>query len=344
MIISRTPFRISFFGGGTDYPVYYKEHGGAVLSTTIDKYCYITCRYLPKFFDHQSRLVYSKTELVNSINEIKHPSIRECLRFMEVTKGVELHHDADLPARSGLGSSSTFTVGLLNVLYALKGQMPSKMQLALNAIHIEQDLIEENVGSQDQCNAAYGGLNCFQFNGNHQISVRPIILTGEKMNQLQDHLLLFFTGIARTASDVAIEQIRKTPYLLSELQTMKDMVSEAEKILSRDVFELDDFGKLLHESWKLKKSLTGKISNNVIDEIYDTARKAGAIGGKLLGAGSGGFMLFFIKPENKLKLIQSLKGLLHVPFRFEYEGSRIIYYQQQPELEVIPNSFEYGVG
>lgn len=209
MIISQTPFRISFFGGGTDYPAYYKKNGGAVLAATIDKYCYITCRYLPKFFEHDSRLVYSRTELVNSIDEIQHPSIRECLRFMKITRGVEIHHDADLPARSGLGSSSAFTVGLLQALYALKGRMTSKMSLAKNAIHVEQDLIGENVGSQDQCCAAFGGFNRISFAGNHEINVQPVVISLDKLEALQERLVLFYTGISRLASDVAEEQIKK---------------------------------------------------------------------------------------------------------------------------------------
>ena len=332
MIISQTPFRISFFGGGTDYPAYYKEHGGTVLATTIDKYCYITCRYLPKFFEHSSRLVYSKTELVNSIDEIKHPAIRECLRFMKITKGVEIHHDADLPARSGLGSSSSFTVGLLHALYALKGQMPSKMTLARDAIHIEQDLIGEHVGSQDQCNAAFGALNRISFNGNHEIDVRPIIISNDKLKMLQNHLVIFYTGISRTASDIAAEQIKKTPERYKELKIIGEMVDYSIDILKSRIDRMDDFGKLLHEGWMLKRSLTNKISNDHIDQIYERARNSGALGGKLLGAGSGGFMVFYIRPENKNKLIESLKSLLHVPFRFEFLGSRIIYYRPQEEV------------
>lgn len=332
MIISQTPFRISFFGGGTDYPAYYKENGGAVLSTTIDKYCYITCRYLPRFFEHNSRIVYSKTELVKSVDEIKHPSVRECLKFMRIEKGVEIHHDADLPARSGLGSSSAFTVGLLHALYALRGRMPSKMDLALNAIYVEQELIGENVGSQDQCSAAFGGFNRISFNGTHEIDCQPVIISNRKMEMLQDRLVMFYTGIARTASEVAAEQIRKTPDLHDELNRMKEMVDQAIDILGGSEDSIDDFGRLLHESWMLKRSLTRKITNNYIDEIYQSARSAGALGGKLLGAGSGGFMVFYVIPENKPKLVQSLKTLLHVPFRFDFLGSRIIYYRPQPEV------------
>lgn len=333
MIISQTPFRISFFGGGTDYPAYYREHGGSVLSTTIDKYCFITCRYLPKFFEHSSRIVYSKTELVKGIDDIKHPSVRECLKHMRIEKGVEIHHDADLPARSGLGSSSAFTVGLLHALYALKGRMPSKMDLAQGAIHVEQDMIGENVGSQDQCSAAFGGFNRISFNGCHKIDCQPIIISKRKLELLQDRLVMFYTGIQRTASDVAAEQIKKTPLLHNELNTMKEMVDEAVNILGGSTDNIDDFGKLLHEGWMLKRSLTDKISNSHIDDIYQTARKSGAIGGKLLGAGSGGFILFYVKQEYKSKLIEALDKLLCVPFRFDFSGSRIIYYRPQWEAE-----------
>ena len=328
MIITQSPFRISFFGGGTDYPNYYNHYEGAVLVTTIDKYCYITCRYLPGFFEHASRLVYSKTELVNSIDEITHPSIRECLRYMNITKGLEIHHDADLPARSGLGSSSAFTVGLLHALYALKGKMPSPQSLALEAIHVEQDLIGEKVGSQDQCAAAYGGFNRITFNAEHKIDVEPIIISKEKLEMLQERLIMVFTGITRIASQVAEEQIQKTSANLSQLRIMREMVDKAVDILTKDG-DMDDFGKLLHEGWMLKRSLTNRISNNVIDQIYDSARKAGAVGGKLLGAGAGGFMLFYVRPEQKERVLQDLKNLLHVPFRFAFNGSRIVFYQQQ---------------
>ncbi len=332
MIISQTPFRISFFGGGTDYPAYYQERAGVVLSTTIDKYCYITCRYLPKFFEHKSRIAYSKTELVNSVDQIKHPSVRECLRFMQITEGVEIHHDADLPARSGLGSSSSFTVGLLHTLYALRGQMPSKMTLAHNAIHVEQDLIGENVGSQDQCSAAFGGFNRISFNGNHDINVQPIIIPNDKLKMLRDRLVLFYTGITRLASQVADEQIKKTPERHKELKMIGEMVDYSIDILKSPVGRMDDFGRLLHEGWMLKRSLTSKISNERIDQLYELARKTGALGGKLLGAGSGGFMLFYVRPENKNKLIEALKDLLYVPFRFEFLGSRIIYYRPREEV------------
>ena len=329
MIISRTPFRISFFGGGTDYAAWYKENGGAVLATTINKYCYITCRYLPPFFEHKHRIIYSQTEQTHDTDEIKHPSVRETLRFMKITEGLEIHHDGDLPARAGLGSSSSFTVGLLNALYALKGIMPSKMELALNAIHIEQEMIKENVGSQDQILAAFGGLNRVEFSERNNPQVRPITLRQKRLKLLQDHLLLFFTGLSREASQIAGEQIKETPRKKRELNEMYGMVDEAINILNSDS-DISDFGKLLHQSWQLKRSLTDKISTPDIDNAYETAIQAGAIGGKILGAGGGGFILFFARPEVQTRIKESLHGLLHVPFKFEYLGSQIIFYE--PDL------------
>ncbi len=326
MIISRTPFRISFFGGGTDYPVWYRENGGAVLGTTINKYCYITCRYLPPFFEHKHRIIYSQMEQVQDIDEIRHPSVRETLKFMGITEGIEIHHDGDLPARTGLGSSSSFTVGLVRALYALKGVMPSKMQLALDTIHIEQERIKENVGSQDQTLAAFGGFNRIDFNGEHHIEVRPITIKRQRLELLQDHLMLLFTGFSRTASDIAEEQIKQTPNKKRELTEMCRMVGEAINILNGDG-DLSEFGKLLHESWQLKRSLTDRISTPYIDYVYDAATRAGATGGKLLGAGGGGFILFFVKPELQPKVKESLHGLLHVPFLFENSGSQIIFYE-----------------
>jgi D-glycero-alpha-D-manno-heptose-7-phosphate kinase len=326
MIISRTPFRISFFGGGTDYPVWYRENGGAVLGTTIDKYCYITCRCLPPFFEHKHRIVYSQAELVRDIDEIHHPSVRETLRFMGITEGMEIHHDGDLPARAGLGTSSAFTVGLLHALHALKGVMPSKMQLARDAINIEQNILKENVGSQDQVLAAFGGLNRIDFSGEHNIEVRHVTISPQRLEALQSHLMLIFTGFSRTASDVAGEQIKETPHKKQELTEMFRMVDEAVNILNGEN-DLNDFGRLLHESWQLKRSLTNKISNPYTDFLYDTAIKAGATGGKLLGAGGGGFVLFFVKPELQSQVREALGSLLYVPFHFENSGSQIIFYE-----------------
>lgn len=325
MVITRTPFRISFFGGGTDYPIWYKDNKGAVLSTTIDKYCYITCRYLPPFFDYKHRIVYSKYEHVNKINEIVHPAVREVFRFMKIQKGLEIHHDGDLPARSGLGSSSAFTVGLLSALYALKGKIISKKRLALEAIHVEQDMIKEYVGSQDQVIVAFGGLNKIEFHGNHNIQVTPVTIADTRLKKLQDHLMLFFTGISRTASDIAKDKIAQIPLKSAELKEMHLMVNEAIDILNGDQ-DIKQFGRLLHESWKLKKSLSIKISTCIIDEIYQRAMKNGAIGGKILGAGGGGFILFFVPPEKRLRLQKALRDLLYVPFNFDTTGSQIVYY------------------
>ncbi|OGX24661.1 MAG: kinase [Omnitrophica WOR_2 bacterium RIFCSPHIGHO2_02_FULL_48_11] len=327
MIISRTPFRISFFGGGTDYPGWFQGQGhkGAVLATTIDKYCYISCRYLPPFFEHRSRIIYSKMEHVHNIDEINHPAVREVLRFMKVEEGIEIHHDGDLPARTGLGSSSSFTVGLLHSLYAMKGIMPTKERLAKEAIHIEQDMCKENVGCQDQMLASFGGFNYIEFGGSQHLSVRKLTIPEEKLRFLQQHMMLYFTGFSRTASEVAAQQVQNIPSKTKELQIMHDMVSEALSILNTD--RIMDFGKLLNDSWKLKRSLSGKISTPHIDEIYETAIAAGAIGGKLLGAGGGGFALIFAAPEVQPKIKEKLSKLLLVPFKFESLGSQIIFYQ-----------------
>ncbi len=326
MIISRTPFRVSFFGGGTDYPVWYREHGGATLAAAVDKYCYITCRYLPPFFAHRSRILYSKVEMVQRNGDIEHPSVRACLDEMKVEEGVEIHHDGDLPARTGLGSSSSFTVGLLHALYALKGVMPTAMRLAQQAIHVEQDLLREHVGCQDQVTAAFGGLNRLQFCQNDEIRVTPVIVSQPRVDELQAHLMLFFTGFARTASDIAKEQIERTKEKHAELTTLGQMVDEGIAILTGRE-SLVRFGTLLHEGWELKRSLSSRITTPTIDAMYGAARRAGALGGKLLGAGGGGFMLVFAKPEDHRRIRAALPGCLNVPFRLDYQGSQIIVYQ-----------------
>lgn len=325
MIISKTPFRISFFGGGTDYPTWYKENGGAVLSTTIDKYCYISCRPLPPFFKYKHRIVYSKSEQVSDIDKIIHPAVRESFRFMGIAKGLEIHHDGDLPARSGLGSSSSFTVGLLKTLYAFKGKMVTKQKLALEAIHVEQNMIKENVGSQDQVSAAFGGFNKIDFKSDGSFNVASVVLSKERLQELQNHLMLFFTGFSRIASDIAKEQIEKILDNRKQLLAISEMVDEAISILNseRDIYE---FGELLHESWKIKRSFSEKISNQHIDGIYEAARDSGALGGKILGAGGGGFMLIFAKPEDQPRVKERLKDLLLVPCSFENSGSQIVVY------------------
>jgi len=326
MIVTRTPFRISFFGGGTDYPKWFQEHGGVVVATSINKYCYISCRYLPPFFDHKYRVVYSKIENVTNHDEIQHPAVRAVLKYMNCDKGLEIHHDGDLPARSGLGSSSSFTVGLLNALKALKGRHISNGDLAALSIHIEQNIIQENVGSQDQISAAYGGFNRIEFLRNGAFRVNPVILHRERLENFQNNLMLFFTGFSRIASEIAKSKIDNMHLRYAELSRMKEMADEAITILQGEG-ELNEFGTLLDMGWKYKKSLSDRVSTSEIDQIYAAARDAGALGGKLLGAGGGGFMLFFVPPEHQARVLERLKHLIHVPFRFENEGSRVVLYQ-----------------
>ncbi len=326
MIISRTPHRISFFGGGTDYPTWYLENGGKVLGTAIDKYCYITCRDLPPFFSHRHRVAYSKVEMVSHIDEIQHPSVRETLKYLNIKQGLEIHHDGDIPARSGMGSSSAFTVGLLKTLYALDGRIITKENLYKEAIHIEQNLIKENVGSQDQVWAACGGLNTIGFLQNGEIIVEPIIMKESFLKSFENKFMLFFTGIARYASEIAKEQIQNTPKNKKELSAMRDLVDEAYKILISGKDDFTGFGRLLNETWLLKRKLSNKISNNEVDDMYEAAIKNGALGGKLLGAGGGGFMLFYAEPENQDRIKEALTGYLHIPFKFDFTGSEIIVY------------------
>lgn len=327
MILARTPFRISFFGGGSDYPNYYKTHGGCVLSTTINKYCYIMLRYFPSFFDYKYQIRYRKQEHCNTIDKIQHPTVRECLKFINIEDGVEIVHTADLPARSGMGSSSSFTVSLLHSLHALKCQLISKKQLALEAIHVEQDLVKENVGSQDQTAAAFGGFNRIDFGGHHNISVSPIILPKKTIEDLQDNLMLFFTGFSRTASHVAGKYVKTIEEKKHELSLMKDMVGVSIDLLNNN--NLDGFGRLLNESWRVKKSISNVISNTEIDAIYDKAMKSGALGGKLCGAGNGGMLLLYVQKDRQSKVKKALKSLLHIPFRFDFMGSQIIMYSPQ---------------
>lgn len=328
MIITRTPLRISFFGGGTDYPAYYREHGGKVLSTTISKYNYLTIRELPPFFDHKFRIRYYKSEYKNSIADIEHPSVKACLEFLNIDKGIELVHTGDVPAMSGMGSSSAFTVGLLHSLYALEGEFVTKRKLALEAINIEQNLIGEAVGSQDQTATAFGGLNIIEFMKDRRIIVNPLTIHQKRFKKLENSLILFFTGISRTASEIAKTQIIESKNKTKELAIMKDMVDEAVNILYSKNTSLDEFGKLLNESWQLKRTITEKISNTFIDSIYKRGIKAGAVGGKLLGAGGGGFIAFYVRPENRDTVIQELSDLLHVPFHFDQMGSHIIHYSR----------------
>ena len=329
MIISRTPFRISFFGGGTDFPAWYREHGGAVLSTSINKYCYITCRYLPPFFEHKSRILYSKIENVQSHDQIEHPAVRAILKQLHIEEGIEIHHDGDLPARTGLGSSSSFAVGLLHALRTLKSVSLTKMQLAKEAIHIEQEVLRENVGCQDQAIAALGGLRRIDFLANNEIETTPLTLPAGRLEDLQNHILLYFNGFSRISSEIAKEQIARIPDKTKELGAMQMMVTESIRMLMGKG-DLTGFGKLLDESWKLKRGLSSKITTPETDEAYAAAMSAGALGGKLLGAGGGGFMIFFAKPEAHPKIKEKLKKLLRVPVRFETGGSQIIFSQSDP--------------
>jgi len=330
MIISRTPFRISFFGGGTDYPEWYYKHGGAVLATTIDKYCYINCRYLPPFFEHRYCIVYSKVEHCQTLDEIVHPAVREALRYLDIGRGVEIHHDADIPARSGVGSSSAFTVGLLNALYALKGQMVTKHRLATESVHLEQSILKETVGSQDQVLAAYGGLNHIVFHQSGEITVTPITIGADRIKELASHFMLFYTGIKRTAANIAATFVNDIDDRRRQLRIMKDLVDESISIVSGDR-DLVEFGELLHEAWLAKRSLSADISNSDVDAVYDTARAAGAIGGKLIGAGGGGFFLLFVPPSKQRTVRENLNTLIHVPFKFDFSGSQIIFCDREED-------------
>lgn len=333
MIISRTPFRISFFGGGTDYPAWYRQHGGAVLSATIDKYCYISVRQLPPFFEHRFRVVYSKIESCSAVEEITHPAVRGVLQHLKIAYGLEIHHDGDLPARSGMGSSSAFTVGLLNALYALHGRMTGKRQLALESIRIEQDLIKEIVGSQDQVQAAYGGLNYITFHADDEFSVRPLALRRERIQEFNANLMLFYTGIKRTAANVAQSYVHDMENKKRELRITKDLVKEGMAILSSDQ-PLIAFGELMNEAWQIKRRLSDKVSNTEVDTLFEKAKEAGAVAGKLTGAGGGGFMLLFVPPGRQAEVSQALHQLIHVPFRFEFSGSQIIFFEPEQDYSV----------
>lgn len=330
MIISRTPYRISFFGGGSDYHTWYQKHGGCVLSTTINHYCYLTARWLPPFHQEKSRVVWSKIESVKDNLDIEHNSVRACLQYLGIEQGIEVHHTGDLPARSGLGSSSSFTVGMLNALSVLQGKSFNKAGLALESVHVEREILKENVGIQDQIAAAYGGFNRTKIHENGEFMVSPIVLPFERLEELQNHCLLFFTGVSRTASDIAAEQVANSLSKELELHRMAEMVDEAVGILKYNI-DISEFGNLLHESWMIKRTLAKNIAPQFVDDLYERGRKAGAIGGKLLGAGGGGFMLFFAKPQDHDKIRLELRDMMWVPFKFENEGSKIIFNQ--------PNSY-----
>ena len=327
MIISRTPFRISFFGGGTDYREFYEEYGGSVLSTTFDKYCYVTARHLPRFFDYKYQINYSRIERVVDLDNILHPAVRETLKYLDMRE-MFVGYDADLPARSGLGSSSSFVVGMLNAFYAIKGKYIDKKRLAKEAIHIERVLCNESGGIQDQIAASYGGFNRIDFRED-DFSVQSVVMDFERKKNLDDNLMLFFTGFSRISSEIAIEQKKATHNKTKELKEMLSLVDEAERVLINKKSDLSEFGKLLDYSWKLKRGITSKITTNEIDNIYSSAIKAGALGGKLLGAGGGGFILFYVEKDKQKKVKEALSGLLNVPFNFENEGTKIMYYMPE---------------
>ena len=318
---------MSFFGGGTDMPSFFNEHGGAVISTTFDKFCYVNVRHMPPFHPYISELVHNRFERVNDIDEIEHPLIRECMRLHDIHE-IRLTYEGDLPARTGLGTSSTFAVGMLNAFCALKGKMMSKRQLARESIHVEREVLKENGGWQDQVAAAYGGLNRIDFKDG-DFTVHPIIISSERKKELDENLLLFYTGVQRFSSEIQADTFGKTMDKTLQLQDMLALVDEAEAVLADRSTSLNEFGKLLDKTWKLKRGTGSKISNGSIDELYDIAIKAGALGGKLLGAGGGGFLLFYCEREKQGKLIEALEKLMIVPFHFENDGAQVLYYAPQ---------------
>ncbi|WP_217424117.1 kinase [Magnetospirillum sp. UT-4] len=325
MAISRTPYRVSFFGGGSDYPAWYLREGGAVLSSTINQYCFLSCRTMPPFFNSKYRVIWSHIEICNSISEILHPAVREGLRALEFDEshGLEIQYQGDLPARSGMGSSSAFAVGLIKSLLSLRDIDVNRHELAMRAIDLEQNWLKDSVGSQDQVAAAYGGLNVIRFQTDGRIRVEPIVLRQSVKDQLAAHMVLIFTGASRLGSEVAqtvIGNLDKKPQVIREMHAMVDLAADA--LLAGDI---DSFGRMLHESWMLKRSISDMISNDHINEIYETARAHGATGGKLLGAGRSGFMLLFIPPERRDEVLKALKHFLHVPFNFDESGCQIIY-------------------
>lgn len=332
MIITRTPFRMSFFGGGTDMESFFREHGGAVISTTFDKYCYVNVRHLPRFFDYTNELVYSRMERVRNISEIEHPAIRNAMQMLDMHE-LRLSYEADLPARSGLGTSSSFAVGMLNAFYALKGKYANKKRLSEEAIYLERVLCNEAGGWQDQIAAAYGGLNRINFSA-AGFTVQPIIISPARKQCLNDHLMLFFTGFTRFSAEMQNANNVTAKSKNAQLMEMLGLVDEAERVLEDAGADLDDFGRLLDHTWRLKRQTGSKISTGSIDELYEKGIKAGAMGGKLLGAGGGGFLLFYVAPEKQPLVREALKDLLYVPFRFENEGSIILHYD--PEEYELP--------
>ena len=331
MIITQTPFRMSFFGGGTDFSGFYNEHGGAVISTTFDKYCYVTVRHLPPFFDYNTHLTYSKEEKINNISEIQHPAIRNAMEYLDM-HDIRLTYESDLPARSGLGTSSSFAVGMLSAFYALKGQYADKRKLADDAIHLERVLCQEAGGIQDQIAASFGGLNRINFSADGY-TVHPVIISPERKKLLNSRLMLFFTGFSRFSSDIQKGTEKSMKDKTQQLLEMYHLVDDAEKILTDKNTTLDEFGKLLDYTWQLKRGISSGISTSSIDEQYDRAKKAGALGGKLLGAGGGGFLLFYVPEEKQNDVKKALAGQMYVPFNFENDGTKVIHYSPETYVE-----------
>ena len=327
MIITRTPFRMSFFGGGTDFESYFKEHGGAVLSTTFDKYCYVSVRHLPRFFDYWNEIIYSKIERVQHTDEIMHPAVRNAMKMKDMHE-LRLSYDADLPARSGLGTSSSFAVGMLNAFSALKGKKLSKRQLADEAIYLERVLCNESGGIQDQIAAAFGGLNLISF-GADGYEVRPVDISKDRKDELNDRLMLFFTGFSRFSSDIQQGTVKALKDKYAELKEMTELTFEAERLLRDEDANLNEFGRMLDHTWKLKRGISNGISTGSIDDMYAAGIKAGALGGKLLGAGGGGFLLFYAEPDRQEAVREAMKELLYIPFRFEQEGTAIVHDEQE---------------
>lgn len=332
MIITKTPFRMSFFGGGTDMENYFKEYGGAVMSTTFDKYCYVNVRHLPRFFEYTTELSYAKTERVTDVEDIQHPLIRNAMKMLDMHE-IRLTYEADLPARSGLGTSSSFAVGTLNAFYALKGKFADKKRLADEAIYLERVLCNESGGWQDQIAASFGGFNRINFNADGY-EVFPVIISPERKKQLNNNLLMFFTGFTRFSSDVQKANKLDDKSKLAQLREMYSLVDEAEKVLTDKDADLDDFGRMLDHTWRLKRQTGAAVSTNSIDELYSRGTKAGALGGKLLGAGGGGFLVFYVQPEYRESVMQAMSDLLYIPFQFENGGTRVVYYSPEQYVPV----------
>ncbi|MFN7952211.1 MAG: kinase [bacterium] len=329
MIITRTPLRISFLGGGTDYPEHFRRHGGQTLGTTIDKYSYVTLNRLAELFDYTIRIGYSRTELVTHLEQIQHPAVRECLRFLSIERGVEIGYAGDLPARTGLGSSSSFTVGLLHALHAFRGELVHHQQLACEAVQVEQDMIRERVGVQDQYLCAHGGLRHLRIDTDGTVMANPIPMSSERRTDLERHLMLLYTGLQRHAHEVLEEQIDRTREGTNapDLEALSALVPEGVAILSRDSIPITEFGGVLDAAWRIKCRLSSKVSNPKLDDWYERARAAGAVGGKLLGAGGGGFLLLLAPPSRQPEVLAALPELRPVPFRFEREGSTLLFYR-----------------